>query len=304
MEQFGIILIRLREDPAAEISDAFEFAIEVNRLLPVRDCLRGFFADAVHAKQLLPGGLEDGRCFAEALEQLPDTNRTNVLDQVEGHECFPAVHATDIADLTASGKAGGALGRLPFPMPAGRRGVDRAKLAAGPALRRVRHLSQIIERINPGRVAVAPNRLHRIAADAAKADELERLRRQRSVRRGVEVAHDVHLALAAGARTMPPQTLELHVAFTAVIPLDRQLITDGLEVRDSHVRFVQGSFGANCHAPGSPANLSCGIHFAKPALASDLAAAAGGLGGSAVAQPGLSSLITGALKIMIRTRPG
>jgi hypothetical protein len=47
-----------------------------------------------------------------------------------------------------------------------------------------------------------------------------------------------------------------------------------------------------------------GFHFAKPALASDLAAAAGGLGGYAVAQPGLSSLITGVLKIVIRTRPG
>src|SRR6266568_5369113 len=120
-EQFGIILVRLREDSAAEISDAFELAIEVNRLLPVRDCLRGFFADAVHAKQLLPGGFEDGRCFAEALEQLPDTNGANVLDQVEGHEGFPAVHATDIADLTASGKAGDVIGRLPFPRPAGPR---------------------------------------------------------------------------------------------------------------------------------------------------------------------------------------
>src|SRR5260370_14257965 len=129
MQQSGIILSRLREDPAAEISDAFEFAIEVNRLLPVRDCLRGFFADAVHAKQLLPGGLEDGRCFAEALEQLPDTNRTNVLDQVEGHECFPAVHATDIAAFTATGKARGPLARLPFPIPAGGPGVERAELA-------------------------------------------------------------------------------------------------------------------------------------------------------------------------------
>src|SRR5260370_41051791 len=110
MQQSGIILSRLREDPAAEISDAFEFAIEVHRLLPVRDCLRGFFADAVDAKQLLPGGLEDGRCFAEALAQLQDTNGTNVLDQVEGHECFTPVHATDIAVLTASAKAAGRRG--------------------------------------------------------------------------------------------------------------------------------------------------------------------------------------------------
>src|SRR5260370_24913843 len=160
MQQSGIILIRLREDPADEISDEFEFAIEVNRLLPVRDCLRGFFADAVHAKQLLPGGLEDGRCFAEALEQLPDTNRTDVLDQVEGHECFPAVHSTDITDLSASGKAGGAIGRRPFPRPAARVLTDRAKLAAGPSLRRLPHFSQITERINPGRVAVTPNRLY------------------------------------------------------------------------------------------------------------------------------------------------
>src|SRR5882672_10174882 len=85
---------------------------------------------------------------------------------------------------------------------------------------RLRHLSQIIEGEKPRAVAITPQRLHGIAADHRQPLELKRGGRERLVRVLVEVAHDIHLALAAGAGTMAAQFFELHKALAAIVPFD------------------------------------------------------------------------------------
>jgi hypothetical protein len=65
-------------------------------------------------------------------------------------------------------------------------------------------LSEIFEGKNSGRMPVPPDGLDGVAAHAANPNQLKRRRHQLLARVFMEVAKDVHLALAAGARAMPP----------------------------------------------------------------------------------------------------
>src|SRR5207302_290757 len=79
-------------DVAAEVRDAFHFARQVNRLLPIGNCFGGLVADAADLEQLGSGGTKDGGSIAEMFEQLTHTNRTNMFDQVQRHEGFARLH--------------------------------------------------------------------------------------------------------------------------------------------------------------------------------------------------------------------
>ena len=91
-QQFGIVLVGLRQDVATEFLNALQLGAQVNRLLPVRDRLRGFPADTAHLEQLLFGRPENGGRIAKMFEQLPHADRADVLDQVQADERFPGIH--------------------------------------------------------------------------------------------------------------------------------------------------------------------------------------------------------------------
>src|SRR5208282_6344413 len=86
-------------------------------------------------------------------------------------------------------------------------------------------------------MSVGPHRLDRVTAHAHDADQFKGLRTQRFFRVLVNIAQDVHLALASRARTTPPQFLERNEILAAIIPFDGQFGADGLNVHRSHVRF-------------------------------------------------------------------
>ena len=79
-------------------------------------------------------------------------------------------------------------------------------------------------------MSIAPDRLHSISADERNAHELKRRRRERLVRRLVEVAQDVHLAFAARARAMPAQVLQRDETLAPVVPSDSEFGADDLNV--------------------------------------------------------------------------
>ena len=100
---------------------------------------------------------------------------------------------------------------------------------------------QIIERINPAGMAVAPNRLDGVAAHVGDAPELKRLGRQRFVRILINVPHDVGLAFAPGAGTTTSQRLQPHKTLAAILPSDGQFIANLLNIHRSHRHSVMGS---------------------------------------------------------------
>ena len=93
-------------------------------------------------------------------------------------------------------------------------------------------------------MAISPQRLHCVTADELRANEPEGIRPQRAVRTFVEVAHDVPLALTAGARAMAAEFLQLDESLAAIIPFDRKFIADGLEVGWSHERTLRTAWGS------------------------------------------------------------
>ncbi len=93
---------------------------------------------------------------------------------------------------------------------------------------------QIIEGEEPGRMAVGPNRLQRIASHRDQARQLKRPGRKRCGWIFVQMTHDIGFAFATGAGTGTPQILQGDETLRAIIPFNRQLIADELEVQRTH----------------------------------------------------------------------
>ena len=79
-------------------------------------------------------------------------------------------------------------------------------------------------------MAVAPNRLKRIAADVGHTNELESVWSQRPVGMLINIAQNIDFALAPRARTTPAQGCQRNIAFPAIRPFDGQFIADALNV--------------------------------------------------------------------------
>ena len=92
-ERFGIILVALNQNVAAEILDAFQFAGEVNRFLPTGNRLGGFVADVADAEQFGSGTPKNLGRVAEMFQQQPCAHRADMLDEVQRDESFPGIHA-------------------------------------------------------------------------------------------------------------------------------------------------------------------------------------------------------------------
>src|SRR5437016_4052630 len=67
------------------------------------------------------------------------------------------------------------------------------------------HSLQIIKRINPRGMAIDPGRLYAVAADAADSPKFKRIWSELSLGAFMDMAHNIHFALAPGARTVTPQ---------------------------------------------------------------------------------------------------
>ena len=83
-------------------------------------------------------------------------------------------------------------------------------------------------------MAIGPEGLNGVTAYRGDAPQLERLRRERAVRIFVNIAHDIHLAFAAGARAASAQFFQVDKALRAVVPFDGELLANGLDVNWSH----------------------------------------------------------------------
>ena len=89
LEQRRIIVVRLDDDVAARLLDAFEFAAEVHLLLPIGNGLGNFRPDAVDLLEIGAAGAEDGGGIAEALQQLPDAHRAEALNHDSKRQTLP-----------------------------------------------------------------------------------------------------------------------------------------------------------------------------------------------------------------------
>ena len=103
---------------------------------------------------------------------------------------------------------------------------------------------QIFKGEEPGRMAVGPDGLQGIASHRDQARQLKRPGRQGCWWIFVQITHDIGFAFTSGAGTGAPQIFQRDETLRAVIPFDRQLIADELEVQGTHgvdiLRFVAG----------------------------------------------------------------
>src|SRR4051794_27592680 len=93
----------------------------------------------------------------------------------------------------------------------------------------MRDSTKILKAVNAGVVSVSPARLNGIAADDLKSGKLKAVVRVTHVR-PQNVAEHVRLAAARRARTRASQKLQIQKRFIAVIPLDRQLVSNLLDI--------------------------------------------------------------------------
>ena len=83
-------------------------------------------------------------------------------------------------------------------------------------------------------MAILPDGLNGVPADSFDPDKLKSLRRKRTVGVFVEIAHDVDLAFASGARTTATKFLQADEIFMAIVPFDGDFLADLLEVYRAH----------------------------------------------------------------------
>ena len=98
----------------------------------------------------------------------------------------------------------------------------------------VRQFLQVVEGKNSAGMAIAPRRLQAVAAYQRETPPLKSRRGQRFVGPFVKLPQDIHLALAARARTSAAQGFQNQITLTAIVPLDGQFTADGLYVCRSH----------------------------------------------------------------------
>lgn len=116
----------------------------------------------------------------------------------------------------------------------------KKRLSAATVAILITQFPQVIEGEDASRMAIAPNRLNAIAANALKAAQAERLRRQLLFRGFVQVAHDIRFALAARARASLAKSPQRNVALRAVIPFDSHFFPDDLNVQWLHRLNIAG----------------------------------------------------------------
>src|SRR5207237_9100644 len=98
----------------------------------------------------------------------------------------------------------------------------RSKERAGFVLSLVHDPLQIVERKNPGGMAVAPDRLDGITSDTDQLFQLKRRRRERHDWSLIDVPHTVSFSFATGTGTGPAQFLQWDEILAPVIPLNGQ----------------------------------------------------------------------------------
>src|SRR5947208_397646 len=80
--------------------------------------------------------------------------------------------------------------------------------------------AQIIKREDAAGMAVGPGGLDAVSSHSGYGAQLKRLWRQWPIRVLVQVSHYIHLAFAAGTRTMTTKFFQRHEALALVLPSD------------------------------------------------------------------------------------
>lgn len=83
-------------------------------------------------------------------------------------------------------------------------------------------------------MSVSPYRLQGVPPYPGEAHQSKSFHRERPIRAFVQIAHDVHLPLAAGTGTMPAQLLQGNKGLRSIIPLERQFVANLLNIRRLH----------------------------------------------------------------------
>jgi len=101
--------------------------------------------------------------------------------------------------------------------------------------------SQVRKAVNPGAVTIGPAWLQCVAAYQIETGELEALPGVNQVR-ARDVAEQVRLASARRARTRASQKLKSEIRLHSVAPMNRQLVSDLLDVRrfQAHISILAG----------------------------------------------------------------
>ena len=76
--------------------------------------------------------------------------------------------------------------------------------------------------------------LKRVAADLRQSAQSKGIRAQLLFRSFVEIAHDVHFAFAAGARTFATQFFQRDESLGSILPLQGEFIANLLNIGRSH----------------------------------------------------------------------
>jgi len=87
-------------------------------------------------------------------------------------------------------------------------------------------------------MTITPDWLNCVAPDISDAQQASALLGHWLIRVLVNVAQDISLALAPGARTTTTQRLQRHKALRAIIPFDGQFLANLLNIDRSHMRIL------------------------------------------------------------------
>ncbi len=79
-------------------------------------------------------------------------------------------------------------------------------------------------------MAIGPDELNRVSAHASHARQLESGRQQGLRRAFVDMAENIGFPLACGAGAMPAQLLEREITLGAILPFDREFVSDHLYI--------------------------------------------------------------------------
>src|SRR5215471_7449406 len=111
-------------------------------------------------------------------------------------------------------------------------------------------------------MSISPGGLNAVGTNPRNSSQLKRSRCKRLLRPFVNVAHDIHLAFAAGARAMAAQFFQRDKSLGAIVPLDGQLVADGLNIERLHSGCLSAFRRKYCDVstPGEQKNkkLACG----------------------------------------------
>src|SRR5205085_11375030 len=115
---------------------------------------------------------------------------------------------------------------------------------------------QVLETVNPSVVSIVPARLQSVTADDDETVQLKAGDGMTDLR-SQDISEHIRLATASRARTRATEQLKVEIRFAAIAPLNRQLLTDLLNICRCQSHGVSSLAGC----PGIQATSPCSDAF-------------------------------------------